>query len=77
MDLVNYGGMGGEYAAKWILDFDPNAKLIVSSGYSDEPVMANHLGYGFQGLLQKPYRLRELSQVLVDLSPSKLKSTEY
>jgi len=40
------------------------ARLIVSSGYSSDPVMADHLAYGFRGVLPKPYRVEGLEQVV-------------
>lgn len=68
MDLTIFGGMGGKDAAKHILLIDPNAKLIVSSGYSDDPVMANHQSYGFRALLPKPYKVSGLAKVLATLN---------
>jgi len=64
MDLVVVEGMGGKDAAQHILGIDPDARLIVSSGYSDDPVMADHKRYGFQALLPKPYTVRTLAEVL-------------
>jgi signal transduction histidine kinase/ActR/RegA family two-component response regulator len=64
LDLTVPGGMGGLAAAAKLLAVDPKARLIVSSGYSDDPVMARPRQYGFAGVLQKPYRLKELNQVL-------------
>ncbi len=64
MDLTVPGGMGGLEAARRILDLDDKARLIVSSGYSDDPVMASHAAHGFCGVLAKPYTMAELGQVL-------------
>ncbi|MHC1697306.1 MAG: PAS domain S-box protein [Geobacteraceae bacterium] len=64
MDLTIPGKMGGLEAAQRILEIDREARLIVSSGYSNDPVMANYHAYGFVGFLIKPYRIDELSQVL-------------
>ncbi len=64
MDLTIPGGMGGKEAAQEILEFDPGARLIVSSGYSVDPVMANYRNYGFCGVVGKPYEAREIAQVL-------------
>ncbi len=55
MDLTIPGGMGGKEAAAWILEIDPDAVLIVSSGYSDDPVIANFRQYGFSGVVPKPF----------------------
>jgi CheY-like chemotaxis protein len=65
MDLTIHGGMGGKDAAAQILLAYPDARLIVSSGYSDDPVMANHTKYGFHCVLAKPYRLADMANVLV------------
>ena len=67
MDLTIPGGMGGKEAARLILNSDPQARLIVSSGYSHDPVMANHAQYGFSATLVKPYNMTEIEQVLSTL----------
>ncbi len=61
MDLTIPGGMGGKEAVQEILKVDKNAKVIVSSGYSVDPIMANHKSYGFCAAIAKPYRFQELS----------------
>ncbi len=64
LDLTVPNGMGGEEAVRQILKNDPKAKVIVSSGYSDDLVMANFRKYGFSGIASKPYRLKDLQQIL-------------
>ncbi len=64
MDLTVPGGMGGREAAKKILALDPGARLIVSSGYSNDPIMAHYEEYGFCGSMVKPYRINELMEAL-------------
>ncbi len=64
MDLTIPGGMGGKEAAEQILVIDPQACLIVSSGYSDNAVMAECKEHGFAGVLPKPYKATELAQLL-------------
>ncbi len=64
LDLTVRGGMGGEEAMRRLLEIDPRVKAIVSSGYSDSPVMHAYAQYGFAGAAAKPYSLAELSQVL-------------
>jgi CheY-like chemotaxis protein len=64
MDLTIPGAMGGREAIKYLLEIDPEVKAVVSSGYSTDPIMANHREYGFCAVLGKPYRLEELSSVM-------------
>lgn len=64
MDLVVPDGMGGKEAVRKMLSIDPKAKVIVSSGYSDDRVMASYREFGFVGVLPKPYELKELREVL-------------
>jgi two-component system cell cycle sensor histidine kinase/response regulator CckA len=63
-DLTVPGGMGGQEALHQILERDPGVKAIVSSGYSDDPSMANFKACGFKGVITKPYKITELSEVL-------------
>jgi PAS domain S-box-containing protein len=67
MDLTIPGGMGGKEAAQLILEIDPKARLIVSSGYSNDPVMAGYARFGFRATLVKPYKVTEIAEVLNDL----------
>lgn len=64
MDLTIPGGMGGKEAVSKILEIDPKARVIVSSGYSDDPVMADFRTHGFCAVLPKPYRIDELQNTL-------------
>jgi len=64
MDLTIPGGMGGKDAVARLLEYDPAARVIVSSGYSNDPVMANHGDYGFRGAVSKPYSIEQLGRAL-------------
>ncbi|MEA2108399.1 MAG: ATP-binding protein [Pseudomonadota bacterium] len=64
MDLTIPGGMGGKEAVEKILAVDPDAKVIVSSGYSNDPVMSNYQKYGFVAAIAKPFTMEELATVL-------------
>jgi PAS domain S-box-containing protein len=67
MDLTIPGGMGGKEAAQRILEIDPGALLVVSSGYSNDPVLSDYSKFGFRAAMVKPYDMREIARVLSGL----------
>lgn len=67
MDLTIPGGVGGRDAIQDLLKVDPEVKAIVSSGYSTDPVVTNYREYGFKGVVNKPFKLEDLRQVLEQL----------
>ena len=67
MDLTIPGGMGGKETIRQLLSFDPQVTAIVSSGYSNDPIMSDFKKYGFRGVATKPYRIEKLSWVLHDV----------
>jgi len=71
MDLTIPGGMGGKEAAGQILAIDPKACLIVSSGYSNDPIMSDYSAYGFHGAIAKPYKMTEFGQLLSSMLATK------
>jgi len=74
LDLTNQFGMGGKEAIEKLIEIDPDVKGIVSTGYSDDPVVTNFKKYGFCGTLTKPYSIDELSKALSDVISREKKS---
>ncbi len=72
LDLTVPGGMGGKEAAAKLLKIYPQIKAIVSSGYSDDPIMADFKKYGFSNVIAKPYSILKLSEILNEVVMSKL-----
>ena len=66
MDLTVPGAMGGREATARLLEQDPHARIVVSSGYSNDPVMSDPARYGFTGILRKPYTKDDLNVVVVE-----------
>jgi PAS domain S-box-containing protein len=64
LDLTVPGGMGGREAVAKLRQIDPRAKVIVSSGYSNDDVMGNFMAYGFSGVVPKPYNLAQLGEAV-------------
>jgi PAS domain S-box-containing protein len=62
MDLTIPGKKGGKEAVKEILEINENAVVIVASGYSTDPIIANYEEYGFSGRLMKPFKFMELKE---------------
>lgn len=63
LDLTVNGGMGGTDAAACLKEADASAKLIVSSGYSDSPVLSDFRKYGFDDMLPKPWTPAQIAEV--------------
>jgi PAS domain S-box-containing protein len=63
-DLTIPGGMGGMKVVEILGEVEPGIKAIATSGYSSDPIMGNFWEYGFSGVIQKPFELEDLSQVI-------------
>ena len=57
MDVTVPGGMGAEETIKRLLRLDPHARAIVTTGYSNEPIIANYDKFGFAGYIVKPFAI--------------------
>jgi DNA-binding NarL/FixJ family response regulator len=71
LDLTVVGGMGGKETVEKLTALDPAAKVIVSSGYSTDPIMSDYSAHGFCGVLKKPYRIEDVSEALRRVAGSK------
>ena len=67
LDLTVPGGMGGKEAVQKLKEIDSNVVAIVSSGYSNDPVMSAYKDFGFSAILAKPYKVEEMEEVLASL----------
>lgn len=63
-DLTVPGGMGGRDAVIEVRKFKTDLPIFSSSGYSDDLVMAHPESYGFTDSIAKPYRIKDLSELL-------------
>jgi CheY-like chemotaxis protein len=67
LDLTLPGGIGGDEVLRRIRVIDPGARAILSSGYSDGPVVAHYAEHGFKGILLKPYTEADLKNKLLEV----------
>ncbi len=64
VDLTVPGDIGGKEVLPLLKKIDPKAKVIVSSGYFNDPIMSEYKKYGFSERIAKPYGIEQLSRVL-------------
>jgi len=64
LDLTVKGGMGGRETLKKLIEIDPDIKAIITSGYTNDPVIAKYRDYGFLGAITKPYKANDLKELL-------------
>jgi two-component system, cell cycle sensor histidine kinase and response regulator CckA len=76
LDLSIPNGMGGVRTMEKLRAMDSDVVAIVSSGYSDDPVMAKPAAYGFTAVLPKPYEPADMLRLVRNvLSARGLRST--
>ncbi len=71
MDLTIPGAMGGKETIPRLLAIDPAAKAIVSSGYANDPVMANYRDHGFRAVISKPFQIQALHNMIAQVLTEK------
>lgn len=71
LDLTIRGGMGGRETLEKLKNVDPGVVAVVTSGYADDPVIAEFGQHGFQAALVKPFSIKTLGQIIAQLVPKK------
>jgi signal transduction histidine kinase len=64
LDYTIPGGMGGLETLAHLRAIDPQVTALISSGYANNPVMADWAYYGFSGVVAKPYIIAQLQEAL-------------
>ena len=64
LDYTIPGGMGGLEALARLRAIDPQVTALISSGYANNPVVADWAYYGFSGVVAKPYTIAQLQEAL-------------
>jgi len=71
LDLSVPEGVGGKEAFERLHAIDPQAKVVISSGFTNDPMLTNYASYGLDGVLAKPYRITEIKALLENMIPAK------
>ena len=71
LDLTMKGGIGGKEVLREILSVDPDVRAIISSGYTDDPVLSDYVSFGFRGAITKPYNINQLREILKEVMSKK------
>jgi PAS domain S-box-containing protein len=69
MDLTIPAGMGGREAVVLLREIDPDLRVVASSGYADDPIAVDCEGWGFCGMIAKPYIFEDVQEALARLRP--------
>lgn len=64
LDLTVPAGMGGAECVRRLRAVDPGVRALVSTGYYNDPIVADFARFGFCGAITKPYQLHELSEAI-------------
>jgi len=59
----------GEQCFRELRVLDPEVKVIISSGFSEQEVTQKFLGKGLAGFIQKPYKLSSLREAIMKIEP--------
>ena len=63
-DLTVPGTMNGKDALQKIREIDRTIPAFLSTGYSEDPIVADPQAYGFTDSIGKPFDINELSEKL-------------
>jgi PAS domain S-box-containing protein len=74
LDITIPGDHGGLYVLEKIREIDPSSIAIVSSGYSNDPIMADFNSYGFNGIIVKPYTIEMVKEAIESVLQNKIYS---
>ena len=72
LDLVVPGGVGGLETLHGLREISPAVRAIVSSGYSNDPIMAQHDEHGFCDVVAKPYNMVDLARTVHRWLPTRI-----
>lgn len=69
LDLSVPDGVGGKEAFEKLHALDPAAKIVISSGFTNDPMLTDYASFGLNGVLAKPYRITEIKALLENMIP--------
>ncbi|HOX34644.1 MAG TPA: response regulator [Methanoregulaceae archaeon] len=69
LDLSVPDGMGGKEASEKLRALNPDARIVISSGFTNDPMLTDYASFGLSGVLAKPYRITEIKALLETMIP--------
>lgn len=69
LDLSVPDGIGGKEAFEKLHALDPGARIVISSGFTNDPMLTDYASFGLNGVLAKPYRITEIKALLENMIP--------
>lgn len=69
LDLSVPDGIGGKEAFEKLHTLDPGARIVISSGFTNDPMLTDYASFGLNGVLAKPYRITEIKALLENMIP--------
>jgi CheY-like chemotaxis protein len=67
LDLTVLGGMGGRETIEGLRKIDPNVKAVAISGFAEDSIMRDYKQFGFEGIILKPFNLKQLQDTLTEI----------
>jgi two-component system, cell cycle sensor histidine kinase and response regulator CckA len=64
LDYTIPGSIDGLETLARLRAIDPQVTALISSGYANNPIMADWAYYGFSGVVAKPYTIAQLQEAL-------------
>jgi signal transduction histidine kinase/ActR/RegA family two-component response regulator len=68
LDMQVAKGMGAIETLERLKTIDPQVRTVISSGYTQDPLMLRSTEFGFKAALPKPFNLAQLQRLIQDLA---------
>jgi len=67
IDMTHKFAISGEDTIQKLREINPDAKLVICTGYPNDPIAADFKAQGFSGVLIKPFLMEDLGRLLAGI----------